>query len=716
MPSGSSYNYFSSSSYYGRSGHQPISITPFNELDLQDEKEILSWMGRTTRELFDYHSAYRRLHRENLGMYVGDAPGSYNLEMWNGSSFSYLPNTGRKDLNVVHPIVETHLSRITSSRANVSVLPVHSNEFNDLSAAKNAESALRQSFDQRSFNDKLEQVARTMLICGYGYMLVNWDEMAGPPLLEAAVDIPVMDEEGNPKLDDDGEPLVLPGNIRMGDVNYKPLRPDQVLECPGIWGETVDWVVVMELHDIYRLRQQYPSVAHKIECDKINPAFEEDFLLAEMRGTEHQVVVYTLYHRSTPEFPEGWQITTTATVVLESVPLPYPSLNKYGLLPVERVHDTQVPGYALPLPMSVMEAGKAYAETFNRVDRLIRKDMSLSVPKWVVHLLSGTNKSQLSTLSNYVNYKGTPDMKPELIRPSATSSEFFAYRDRLLQELQVNTGSANMLNKPPPNTRAATMLQHLEEQEFARAEPLIRHMNDFISRIGRISIAIMADKYTEDPLDSLRLIKLSGGKGPSSFIRLQTADLVGPFDVRYERTSALPESKQGRLNEAARLFEMGLIDEQQYKTIIGFDTDPDLQTAESKAYESQLLENDLMLRGQQVEAPLEYQDHVEHLRAMYPIIESIEYAEAPPEIKELFVLHAMAHEMFAWQRAQVSLRYAMKVEKHVKWMFFSALPAAIPVGVDNPVSPAAQEIATTRMTTPGLVAPEKAGPDNPESV
>ena len=88
----------------------------------------------------------------------------------------------------------------------------------------------------------------------------------------------------------------------------------------------------------------------------------------------------------------------------------------------------------------------------------------------------------------------------------------------------------------------------------------------------------------------------------------------------------------------------------------------------------------------------------------------------PDEIKSQYISHAMAHEMFAWKRAQISLGYAIKVTQHVKWMFFSALPAAIPVSVDAPVSPAADEILQERAVTPGLVKPQQAGPDNPELV
>jgi len=257
------------------------------------------------------------------------------------------------------------------------------------------------------------------------------------------------------------------------------------------------------------------------------------------------------------------------------------------------------------------------------------------------------------------------------------------------------------------------MLEHQEEQEFMRAEPLIRHMNDFMAEVAKIGLAIMADRYSEH---EERVLKLMGSAGPSAYIRLQTADLMGPYDIKFERTSALPNSKQGRINAALGMFEAGIIDQNQFKVSIGYASDPDFQTSETKAYEKQLLENDLMSRGQQIESPLEHEDHVEHLKALYPVIDSIEFAEMPDEIKGQFVAHCMAHEMFAWRRAQISISYAIKVADKVQWKFFSALPAAVPVSVDNPGAVQGEEILQQRAITPGLSIPQEPGPDNPSAV
>jgi len=700
----------------GSGAHTPISIKPLTPNVVSNEEDTLEWLKNTSEMLGDYYSTYRSLYRSNICTYVGDKSMGDNSiaasqAIWNNESLMRNPNPGRKDLNVIQPIVEAHLSRITSSRASISVLPVHSNEFHDLSAAKTSERMIDQSFVSQDVHGKFEFAGRTMLVCGHSYMLMEWDNEIGPPVSQIKEPIIMIDDDGEPVQDEEGNDIIVHPNTRMGDVSYRTLRPDQVLEQPGREWDRKNWVITLELRDVYETQLQYPSVSDEIRAGNMSPMDSRSWLYKQSQELEHQVLVMTCYHKANRVFPNGWKIVCTPDVLLESTELDSPTLNGYGMLPIARLDDTLVPGYELPLPMSVMEAGKGYAETFNRVDKVLRKDLSLSVPKWITHKLSGVNYQQLNTASSVVSFKG--NIAPQLVRPSSTSGDFFAYRNGLLQEMKQNTGASHVFNSPPSNTRATTMLEHQEEQEFLRAEPLIRHMNDFMAEVAKIGLAIMADNYAED---EERVLKLMGTTGPSAYIRLQTADLMGPYDIKFERTSALPESKQGRINAALSMFESGIIDKNQFTKAIGYASDPDFMTAESKAFEKQLLENDLMSRGQQIEAPLEHEDHVEHLKALYPVIESIEFAEMPDEIKAQFVAHCMAHEMFAWRRAQISLKYAIKVADNVQWKFFSSLPAAVPVSVDQPGAAAGEEVLKERAITPGLVKPQEPGPDNPTAV
>lgn len=688
----------------------PISLKPFTSIDLENEDDTLDWVKMASCELADFYDSYRSLYNENIDMYIGGTLD--DATRWNGQNLIRSRSGSTCTANLIRPIVESHVSRLTSSRTNVSVLPVNTSEYQDLSAAKNSEALIKMSFDQQKLDGKFENAGRCALVCGASYMCIDWDPDIGPP--SPVVDQPVaaLNEEGEPQLDEDGLPILIRPNLRIGDVSYKVLRADQVLEQPGEWGRTVDWVITLEMVDIYRLREMYPT-----KGEAIKPSCDDSQKYSMAKTAEQQALVYTIYHRATKGVPNGRRIICTDDVILENDDLPYPTLNRYGILPIARMEDMCVPGYDLPLPLTVMETAKPYQSIQDRLNKNIIRNLSLQTPKWIVNSQGGVRLAHLNNASNIVQYKGSPDMAPRMETPRTTANEVFNYRATLQGEMEQVTGVQHILNSPPPNTRAAVMLQHQEEQEFKRSEPLIKKMNNFQAEVAKIALAIMADKY--DDSDE-RMIKLGGGLGSGKFLRLSVADLIGPFDIRFERTSALPESKQGRLNEASRMYQLGIIDDATYKKLINFSADPDLATPETKAYEKQLAENDLMIRGETVTPPLEFEDHVEHLRAMYPLIQSLEFAEMPDQIRLSIMNHAMAHEMLAWKRAQVSTAYAIKVAEHVQFGFFTALPEAIPVGANNPPTPL-DGLIQQRLMTPGLMKPSNnllapPGPGNPEAI
>lgn len=699
----------------GGDGLGSSKIKPFSSVDFSKEEDVLYWINSTAENLISYYENYRTLYRTNIEAYSGLSAGDTARVFWANGSLAIRP-AAQSNLPVLQPILESHLSRITSSRPRVSVLPVNSDEYLDLIAASTAEHLLEMSFDSRKMPDKIEEICRSMLICGHAYMLVEWDTTIGPLATDPEQPVPVLDEEGTPREDEHGNLIMFHDKLRLGDVNYKVIYPFEVLEQPTAHWEDKDWIIRLEPYDVYRLREEYPLVADLISGGSCASYTGDSFFEWLNAGLEESVMVYHLYHRATPSFPNGRYIRCTSDILLENTNLPYPSLNKYGELPIIRLDDTKIPGYTLPLPMTVMEAGKNYQALFNNINTTILRNMSLSAPKWMTHLSSGVRASHLSNGSNHVVWGGK--VEPRLATPPTTPSEYFDFRQRLQEELYNNTGTTNIFNRPPPNTRAGVMLDHQEEQEFKRAEPLIKHTNDFLARAGRIAVAIMADMYDDS---DKRVIKVSGNASQTMFMTFESADLLGPFDVKFERTSALPHSKQGRLNEAARMLQMGAITMEQYQSAVELTADPRFsQTPELKAYNKQIEENDFIRKGLPVNAPEQHEDHVEHLKALYPVLQSSEFTKMPEPIQLAFKAHIMAHEMFAWQRAQVSMKYAMKVAEHVDFVLFSALPEAIPVQMGMPPTPA-EGMISERATTPGLALPhgnyvEPPGPNNPDAV
>ena len=166
------------------------------------------------------------------------------------------------------------------------------------------------------------------------------------------------------------------------------------------------------------------------------------------------------------------------------------------------------------------------------------------------------------------------------------------------------------------------------------------------------------------------------------------------------------------------MYSAGMISLEAFKKVTEFSSDPELASPENNAFEKQMLEIDLMTRGMQVEMPLEFEDHVEHLKAIYTLVQSIEFAEMPEPIRQQIIMHGMTHEMFAWKRGQVSQIYALKVLQYVQWLWFAALPEAMPVGVNNPGTPLENLVSERAASAAPVDATNNLipGANNPEAV
>jgi len=425
------------------SGITPVSIDPFTSVDLENETDVLRWMMDTSEQLLQYYAPYRRMYAENIAVYTG-MPFSEAAFAWSGGAWDrpIMNKQSRNQLNVIQPIIEAHLARITQSRAKVSVLPVHNNEYKDLSAAKTAEKLIEMSFRDRKMNDRLEDASRIMLVCGHSYLLAEWNPEIGPAMPELEEELPVLNEDtGEPEVDEDGNPIMIRPDYKIGDVDYRAMMPDQILEQPSRRWEDKDWVIRMETEDVYKLRERYPTVALDIKPAELHPSLAAENTMWKKNKSENQTPVLYLYHKATKAHPEGRLIIATPDVVLENTTLPYPTLNKAGLLPIVRLHDTLPPGYEMPLPLTVLQSGKAYQRLFNNINSNITRNMSLNVPKWIVHSGSGVRLAHLNNTSNIVQYKGS--VRPTLDSPASTPAEFFAYRDRIRQELEQTTGASH---------------------------------------------------------------------------------------------------------------------------------------------------------------------------------------------------------------------------------------------------------------------------------
>lgn len=632
-------------------------IKSIQDVDLNNEGEIVNWFQEAAVSLSEFYSSWYSMCRENISFYTGQTPFDQYLS-WAGDIPIAVAKDKSSKTNYVAAIVETHVARLTSSRAAITVTPVHSNEYRDKSAAKTSEQVIKTIFRDRKLDEKAEKVVRHTLVCGSGYLLIEWDPKAGP-------------------LGEDGTPL--------GDVNYKILNFNEIM-CEPAPLEEMDWFIEIDRVSTERLNEQYPGIG--LEPDTWNPFIQGDDSTLVGFNHDEATTVLTLRHKAVPNLPQGLKIRVTRNNLLEIGEMDCEILAQKGKLPLCRLDDVVPPGMILPIPLTILEAAKGPQAQVNQLNKIINRNITVSAPKWVVRRGS-VSLEHLNNAAGILQYRG--EREPRLLTASSVPSEIFKYRETLLNDIHQTTGAFKQsFGSSAPNTRAGVMLEFHEEQEFKRAEPLIKRYNNFIADVADITLAYAACYYSDE---DERTVKVMGDRTGGAFRRFQAADLTGTYDIKIERSSALPDSKEGKLRwitQLATLFP-GKFDWEQVKKALDFGSDKDLVTSETAAYELQCLENDLIYQGINIKAPETYQDHLSHLKALYPLIDSIEFAELPVDVKKKFLDHARAHEMMAWQRGMTNPMYAQQITVNLPQYpkVFVTLPSIQPFTVEAPVPPPA---------------------------
>jgi hypothetical protein len=653
--------------YYPHSSHNLLGtgslipkLTSPEDINLDSEPDIIRWLDETTFSLSEFYASWYRMCLENISIYTGVTPYDQHVS-WAGDIPISVQQEKNTKTNFVCPLVETHVSRLTGTRAAVSVLPAHSTEYSDKSAAKTGEQVAKTILYDRKYDHYLEKSVRQMLICGSSALKVDWDPKLGTCKVDPQTGIPEC----------------------MGDVGFKLLAYDEVFIEPAPRDE-IGWYIEIDRVNVERLKEQYPHKASSIQEDTHNPFMHGDDTQVVGYNHDKAATVFTLYQKATDNLPNGLMIKATKREVLEVSEFPYPSMNKVRQLNLCLLDDIVPPGMVIPIPLTVLEASKGPQVQVNQLNKIISRNISISAPKWIVQRGS-VSVEHLNNAAAVLQYRGST--RPSLETASTVPAEVMNYRQTLIDNMRENTGAFKQsFGDAAPNTRANSMLEFHEEQEFKKAEPLIKRVNDFISESVKKALMVASDYYQDD---QDRTIQVMGRRPSGPYRRFKAAELSGSFDIRIERTSNLPDSKEGKLRWVTTLAQNfpGKFDWEQVKKALDLSDDSALETPETAAYELQLLENDMLFQGVPCKSPTEYQDHISHLKAIYPIIDSIPFAELPESLKKGFLSHVMAHEMFAWKKSLTNAAWATKLMQmpHFPKVFISLPSVMPPVSAEMPV-------------------------------
>jgi len=203
-----------------------------------------------------------------------------------------------------------------------------------------------------------------------------------------------------------------------------------------------------------------------------------------------------------------------------------------------------------------------------------------------------------------------------------------------------------------------------------------------------------------------------GKNNQFSIKALDVAKLGGPYDIRVQRTTALSESKSGRLSQILALEGRfpNLLPREQVLDMLDLANDQQFYDLTTVSIQAAEYENEQMGEGVAVEPALDYEDHLLHLEVLLKYMQASSFKEdMPPERKALFNLHGMSHEYFIHKKMVNPLYQAKVMEQFPGFPFFS-----VPGQIGTPLAMGQGPGGMSAMMNGNGAPPMDAGPPGPD--
>lgn len=631
-------------------------ISPLWSLtDLDNEDDVEKWFENAVQACQSYYREYFQTQMDNLLLYKGVQWLSVERQanrVLDRQGYAGNTRNPRVVINHLADFTTQWVSRLTRYRPAVAIYPARAPQ-EDADDAKIAKEVLDFIWYEQRIDEVLQEFARQVKIFGEAYVWILWNNQKGeiaPDYLAARAAgqrVPVLDSQGAPVKNKDGEPMFIDKAPHIGDIDYVIDAPWHVFDQPARNRKDIDWSIRWYLQDVEFLKAKYPDRADDIKADQEPDNLYTGYRL-DMTRIKNQVVVYELYHRSHEFMEKGRFIKRTKGVILENTDLPY----EHGKIPYIYMADIDVPDQIRG--MSFFQQLFPIQHQINACASLIYKSLVLFAHPKLVIQDGSCEMQQLLNESTVVSYSG--GVPPGLLAQSSVSQELFTYLDKLEQTAEKLSGVFTMSRgQAPSGVRAAKALRVLEEQEDKRAYiTAIKYNNIGLVENARMTLSVAGTFY--DDADG-RLIQIVGRDNEYKVKQFSTANLTKPFHFRIENTTALSQSPAARIDEITELMQIRFdpqapISREQFTQLLDLtasDQFKDIVTRATKCAES---ENDDFLAGRPVKPPTETENLIAHWKIHSQAFQSRDYKEiVDPAKKALFEQHFQVTEYLMFEKA-----------------------------------------------------------------
>ena len=656
---------------------ETIDQPPFQFRDDKSEKGTLKWLitefdnneAATHSRMITYRR-YQSLYKNIQWKYFD----SRDSRRENEGGQNKRP---RHSVNFVHEMVESRVSQNARMRHHLAFVPSH-DEQSDVNNAKLCKLQYDGYADENDLESKHVEQDRVTFKFGHSFHFVEWDEYCGP--LDERFK---MLQQVNPKL---AKKEFKGKNVHIGDVKTDILGPDRVnVERNKKKWKDMDWVERIDFIQKEKVQADYPKCKNLISDNQRNIY---DFDSGELTKPSRTVVVRTFYHRPTRYLPEGAKIVYCDDCILSWESFPY----NHGMLPC--VPDTDIDVYGEFWGRSFIMNIEQMQRFYNAMQSAQARDFSwASAPKWLVPARS-CNIHNLDNDISVLEYKGA--QAPQLSTPRYTPPQTMELQDRIEKKIgQQSRVYGISRGEVPPGVTANSALRFLDEQESQVVFTQEQKRKRRVVKVAKLILETMKQFYK--PEDG-RMVRMIGAKNEYLIKSTKGADFTRVYDVKIQNTSALPDTKSGRIGAIVDLNATTQDDpvfkREEIVQMLDLGNDDYFKDRATVAVDAANTAFDELLNGEDVAPPTAGCELMIHYSVFSKGIQSFAYQQkTDEEVKDRIELYMKTLEMLMFERARVNMKFCAQLMENDQYpMFFKpSMPVGIMMGMHTRAVQGAQQ-------------------------
>ena len=352
------------------------------------------------------------------------------------------------------------------------------------------------------------------------------------------------------------------------------------------------------------------------------------------------------------------------------------------MLPLVKFPGIPTPGSVYDIPP--VTGARSLQKEFNRTASQILEFKNLTVrPQWTSPV--GSLRQRMTTEPGAIwEYVPVNGFRPEPMAMGNLPNYIFETLQDLAGRIKEHFGLMDFSEggQVPSHMDSGIAVDLMQEMATDRLAPTVSLIEKALGRAGKIMLQLAQAYYSEE-----RQLKIKGPGGAVHVEKFTKADLASGVDVNVEAGSGLPRTHAGRQDRILKLADMQIITPMTALKHLDI-ADLEGVMAQVRADEEQASrENDKMLKGIPLNAvalqqatlavnqginpqtgealgsPEEAQqallaasvqpgpldNHEQHIETHGLLIKSLEFDALPPQLQQLFMMHAEAHVSAAQQ-------------------------------------------------------------------